>query len=82
MCGNDYPEYQTSVKTLKKALALTEEQSPTYLTAMNAVLETAVDVRCNLDFPKMDSKIEYWNKMMGVNKFNSFLYDLNQISLI
>jgi hypothetical protein len=82
MCGNDYPEYSSSVKTLKKALSLTEEESPTYLTAMNAVLETAQEVRCNYNFPEIEGKIDYWNRMMGINKFNSFLYNLNQVSLI
>jgi hypothetical protein len=82
MCGNDYSEFSSSIKTLKEALALPYNESPDWLTVRNSSIETFWDVSTDSEINNFDNKSYFYFRMMGVNKFNSFLYNLNQVSLI
>ena len=74
--------FLTSIENLNKAMSYTEEEANSHIQIENSPL----DILCgtleenNREFK--NNVAEFYFKMMGINKYQNFFYDLNNVSII
>jgi hypothetical protein len=82
MCANDFRMYNASIASMTKALNYTEEDANYYQSIDNSPLAVMATTMNENDRENMNSTVEFYFKMMGMNKYQNFFYDLNNVSII
>jgi hypothetical protein len=82
MCANDFNQYLTSIASLNAACKYPEEDA-NYLKSIDNSPLAVLGATLNENMVEnANNNAEFYFKMMGINKYQNFAYDLNNVSII